>query len=53
MIGFPRGAGAGYAAFAAEAGVQAVALDTAVDPGLGGARRCSRGSACRGTSTRC
>jgi uroporphyrinogen decarboxylase len=32
VIGFPRGAGAGYAAFAAEAGVQAVALDTAVDP---------------------
>ena len=32
IIGFPRGAGAGYAAFAAHAGVQAVALDTAVDP---------------------
>ncbi len=32
VIGFPRGAGAGYAGFAAAAGVQAVALDTAVDP---------------------
>ena len=32
VIGFPRGAGAGYARFAAEAGVQAIALDTAVDP---------------------
>ena len=35
MIGFPRGAGAGYAGFAAAAGVQAVALDTGVDPALG------------------
>lgn len=33
VIGFPRGAGAGYAAFVAGAGVQAVALDTAVEPG--------------------
>jgi uroporphyrinogen decarboxylase len=33
VIGFPRGAGAGYRAFAAATGVQAVALDTAVDPG--------------------
>ena len=32
VIGFPRGGGAGYASFAAEAGVQAVALDTGVDP---------------------
>ncbi|MFO1141209.1 MAG: uroporphyrinogen decarboxylase [Amaricoccus sp.] len=32
VIGFPRGAGAGYAGFAAAAGVQAVALDTGVDP---------------------
>ena len=32
VIGFPRGAGGGYAGFAREAGVQAVALDTAVDP---------------------
>ncbi len=32
VIGFPRGAGAGYARFAAEAGVQALALDTGVDP---------------------
>ena len=32
IIGFPRGAGAGYAGFAASAGVQAVALDTSVDP---------------------
>ncbi len=32
IIGFPRGAGAGYLAFAAGAGVQAVALDTSVDP---------------------
>jgi uroporphyrinogen decarboxylase len=32
VIGFPRGAGAGYAAFAEAAGVQAVALDTSVDP---------------------
>jgi uroporphyrinogen decarboxylase len=33
VIGFPRGAGASYARFAAEAAVDAVALDTAVDPG--------------------
>ena len=32
VIGFPRGAGAGTLAYAAEAGVQAIALDTAVDP---------------------
>jgi uroporphyrinogen decarboxylase len=32
VIGFPRGAGAGYAAFAATAGVDCVALDTSVDP---------------------
>ncbi len=32
VIGFPRGAGAGYLGFAAEAGVQALALDTAIDP---------------------
>jgi uroporphyrinogen decarboxylase len=32
VIGFPRGAGARYAGFAAKAGVQAVALDTSVDP---------------------
>jgi uroporphyrinogen decarboxylase len=32
VIGFPRGAGAGYLAFAAEAGTQGVALDTNVDP---------------------
>jgi uroporphyrinogen decarboxylase len=32
VIGFPRGAGARYAGFAARAGVQAVALDTGVDP---------------------
>ena len=32
VIGFPRGAGAGVLAYAAEAGVQAIALDTAVDP---------------------
>lgn len=32
VIGFPRGAGGNYAAFAEETGVQAVALDTAVDP---------------------
>ena len=32
MIGFPRGAGAGYAAFARRASVDAVALDTAVCP---------------------
>lgn len=33
VIGFPRGAGAGYLRFAQEAGVQALALDTSVDPG--------------------
>ena len=33
VIGFPRGAGAGYLGFAAEAGVQAVALDASVDAG--------------------
>ena len=32
VIGFPRGAGAAYPAFAAGAGVQAMALDTTVDP---------------------
>jgi hypothetical protein len=32
VIGFPRGAGASYAAFAAEAGVSALALDASVDP---------------------
>jgi uroporphyrinogen decarboxylase len=32
VIGFPRGAGGGYAAFAAATGVEAVALDTGVDP---------------------
>ncbi|WP_424931646.1 uroporphyrinogen decarboxylase [Amaricoccus macauensis] len=32
IIGFPRGAGAGYLAFAEEAGAQAIALDTSVDP---------------------
>jgi uroporphyrinogen decarboxylase len=32
VIGFPRGAGAGYLAFAEEGGAQAVALDTSVDP---------------------
>ena len=32
IIGFPRGAGAGYAGFAAASGVDCVALDTAVDP---------------------
>ncbi|MBP7243271.1 uroporphyrinogen decarboxylase [Amaricoccus sp.] len=32
VIGFPRGAGAGYAGFAAATGVDAVALDASVDP---------------------
>jgi uroporphyrinogen decarboxylase len=32
VIGFPRGAGGGYASFAATTGVDAVALDTGVDP---------------------
>ncbi len=32
VIGFPRGAGAGFAPFVETAGVQAVALDTAIDP---------------------
>ncbi|MEM9010575.1 MAG: uroporphyrinogen decarboxylase [Pseudomonadota bacterium] len=32
IIGFPRGAGGNAVAFAAEAGVDAVALDTGVDP---------------------
>jgi uroporphyrinogen decarboxylase len=32
VIGFPRGAGGGYAAFARDAGVQGVALDASVDP---------------------
>ncbi len=32
VIGFPRGAGGGYARFAAEAGADAIALDTSVDP---------------------
>jgi uroporphyrinogen decarboxylase len=32
VIGFPRGAGAGYAAFAGMAGVDCVALGTAVEP---------------------
>ncbi len=32
VIGFPRGAGAGYLAFADAAGTQGLALDTSVDP---------------------
>jgi uroporphyrinogen decarboxylase len=32
VIGFPRGAGGGYVAFARQARVQAVALDASVDP---------------------
>jgi len=32
VIGFPRGAGGGYAGFAAATGVAAVALDASVDP---------------------
>ena len=32
VIGFPRGAGGNYAAYAAATGVEAVALDTGVDP---------------------
>jgi uroporphyrinogen decarboxylase len=32
IIGFPRGAGGGYASFAAATGVEAVALDTGVEP---------------------
>ena len=32
VIGFPRGAGGGYARFAAESGADAIALDTSVDP---------------------
>ena len=48
VIGFPRGAGAGYAAFAAAAGVQAVALDTGVDPAWAAAtlqpRTCVQGN---------
>ena len=32
VIGFPRGAGGNYAAFAAATGVEAVAIDTSVDP---------------------
>lgn len=32
VIGFPRGAGGGYETYAAQAGVQALALDTSVDP---------------------
>ncbi len=32
VIGFPRGAGAGYATFARETGVDAVAIDSGVDP---------------------
>ena len=41
VIGFPRGAGAGYARFAAEAGVQAVGARHRGRPGLGGGARCS------------
>ncbi|GIX14099.1 MAG: uroporphyrinogen decarboxylase [Paracoccaceae bacterium] len=33
VIGFPRGAGAGYAAWLDGTGVEGLALDTAVDPG--------------------
>src|SRR5690606_32731869 len=32
IIGFPRGAGGNYAAFAAATGVTGLALDTSVDP---------------------
>jgi uroporphyrinogen decarboxylase len=35
VIGFPRGAGAGYAGFTAAARVDCVALDTSVDPAWG------------------
>ena len=48
VIGFPRGAGTLYAAFAAKAGVQAVALDAGVDPGWAAAelqpRLCVQGN---------
>ena len=48
VIGFPRGAGAGYAGFAAAAGVQAVALDASVDPAWAAAalppRMCVQGN---------
>jgi uroporphyrinogen decarboxylase len=47
VIGFPRGAGAGYRGFAAATGVQAVALDTAVDP-LWAAREVQPGACVQG-----
>ena len=51
VIGFPRGAGAGYAAFAAGAGVQARRPRHLGRPRLGGGARCSPASASRATST--
>jgi uroporphyrinogen decarboxylase len=44
VIGFPRGAGAGYAGFAEATGVDAVALDAGVDPAW--AARAVQPSAC-------
>jgi uroporphyrinogen decarboxylase len=48
VIGFPRGAGGNYAAFAAETGVEGCALDTGVDPGWAvaamGGRVCLQGN---------
>ena len=38
VIGFPRGAGGGYAAFAAATGVDCCALDAAVDPAWAAAK---------------
>jgi uroporphyrinogen decarboxylase len=48
VIGFPRGAGAGYVAFVAETGVEGCALDTGVEPGWAAAalqgRTCVQGN---------
>lgn len=48
VIGFPRGAGAGYAAFVDGTGVEGVAIDTAVDPARAAAtlqgRACVQGN---------
>ena len=48
LIGFPRGAGASYAAYAEATGAACVALDTAVDPAWAAARlqpgRCVQGN---------
>ena len=53
VIGFPRGAGLLYERYAAETGVDAVGLDTAVPIGFARERSCKAGCRCRAISIRC